>query len=195
MTRVTAKAKRQRFVAEYLIDLNATQAAIRAGYSRKTAGQKGFELLKKADIAAAVATRIHAQTEQLGLTADQLREQNTFIALSDPIDIIDAAGNLLPLREMPRRIRCAIRSIEVVKRNLTSGDGVTDLTYRIQFWDKLKAIELEYRRFGLLKDVHEMHHRVTLEALVAGSMDEAIDVTPTAVTSDEGVQSASTPRR
>jgi len=43
----------------------------------------------------------------------------------------------------------------------------TDLTYRIQFWDKLKAIELEYKRFGLLKDLHEHTHRVTLEALVA----------------------------
>lgn len=47
-------AKQQRFVAEYLIDLNATQAAIRAGYSKKTAGQVGFENLKKPEIAGAV---------------------------------------------------------------------------------------------------------------------------------------------
>jgi phage terminase small subunit len=190
MTRVTAKARQQRFVAEYLIDLNATQAAIRAGYSRKTARQKGQQLLTKVDIAAALATRVQAQTEQRALTADALREQNTFIALSDPIDCIDASGALLPLRQMPRRIRCALRSIEIVKRNLTSGDGVTDLTYRIQFWDKLKAIELEYKRFGLLKDLHEHTHRVTLEALVAGSMEDVVDVTPTAVTTNEAERSA-----
>ncbi len=42
--------KQRRFVGEYLIDLNATQAAIRAGYSEKTAGQQAFDLLKKPEI-------------------------------------------------------------------------------------------------------------------------------------------------
>jgi hypothetical protein len=71
---------------------------------------------------------------------------------------------------------------------------VTDLTYRIQFWDKLKAIELEYKRFGLLKEFHEHTHRVTLEALVAGSMEDVVDVTPAAVTTGNGSQGTSTPR-
>ena len=48
-------AKQERFVAEYLIDLNATQAAIRAGYSEKTADQYGHQLLKKTSVAAAIA--------------------------------------------------------------------------------------------------------------------------------------------
>ncbi|MBK9446194.1 MAG: terminase small subunit [Betaproteobacteria bacterium] len=47
--------KQRQFIAEYLIDFNATQAAIRAGYSKKTAGSQGFDLLKKPEIAAAVA--------------------------------------------------------------------------------------------------------------------------------------------
>lgn len=42
--------KQRRFVDEYLVDLNATQAAIRAGYSPKTAGSQAFDLLKKPEI-------------------------------------------------------------------------------------------------------------------------------------------------
>ena len=54
MTDKKLKPKQQRFVDEYLIDLNATQAAIRTGYSEKTAGQIGHELLKKPEIAIAL---------------------------------------------------------------------------------------------------------------------------------------------
>lgn len=61
--------KQQRFVEEYLIDLNATQAAIRAGYSVKTAGQIGEENLKKPEIAEAVAERIEKRSEQTGIDA------------------------------------------------------------------------------------------------------------------------------
>ena len=50
-------AKQQRFVDEYLVDLNATQAAIRAGYSEKTAGAQGFDLLKKPEIEAPLLRR------------------------------------------------------------------------------------------------------------------------------------------
>lgn len=62
--------KQQRFVEEYLIDLNATQAAIRAGYSRKTARQIGDENLSKPDIAAAIADRLKARSEKTGLDAE-----------------------------------------------------------------------------------------------------------------------------
>lgn len=154
-TPVALTLKQQRFVEEYLIDLNATQAAIRTGYSAKTAEVQGPRLLGNVRVSAAIADGVKVQNERLGLTASAVREQNAYIALGDPIDVVDECGNLLPLRQMPRRIRCAIRSIEVVKRNLTSGDGVTDTTYKIQFWDKLKAIEMEYKHFGLLTDTIE----------------------------------------
>jgi len=62
--------KQRRFVAEYLIDLNATQAAIRAGYSRHTAKSQGQRLLTNVAIAAAVGTKTQKQIEKLDISAD-----------------------------------------------------------------------------------------------------------------------------
>lgn len=64
--------KQQRFVEEYLVDLNATQAAIRAGYSAKTAGQIGEQNLKKLEIAAAIAEAKAQQAKRTEITADRV---------------------------------------------------------------------------------------------------------------------------
>lgn len=63
-------AKQAKFVTEYLVDLNATQAAIRAGYSKHTAKAIATENLSKPTIAAAVAIARHKQTERTEITAD-----------------------------------------------------------------------------------------------------------------------------
>lgn len=63
-------AKQQQFVAEYLIDLNATQAAIRAGYSVKTAGQIGDENLKKPEIAEAIQAAMDERSKRTEISAD-----------------------------------------------------------------------------------------------------------------------------
>ena len=65
--------KQQRFVDEYLIDLNATQAAIRAGYSPKTAEQQGFQLLKKTSVSEAINE------------AQQERQKRTLVTQDDVI--------------------------------------------------------------------------------------------------------------
>lgn len=61
--------KQQRFVEEYLIDLNAKHAAIRAGYAARTAEQQGYQLLQHPSVAAAVADRIEQRSEQTGIDA------------------------------------------------------------------------------------------------------------------------------
>ena len=68
-------AKRQRFVEEYLIDLNATQAAIRAGYSAKTAGSIGEEILKKPEIQEAIQAAMKARSERTEITADRVLKE------------------------------------------------------------------------------------------------------------------------
>ena len=64
--------KQERFVAEYLIDLSATQAAIRAGYSEKTAGQQGFALLKKVEIQSAISEAKAKRDKRTGITQDRV---------------------------------------------------------------------------------------------------------------------------
>lgn len=76
-------AKQQRFVAEYLIDLNATQAAIRAGYSDKTAGAVGHENLNKPEIAAALKSAMDARAQRTEITADRVLAELAKIGFSD----------------------------------------------------------------------------------------------------------------
>ncbi len=76
--------ERQRlFVAEYLVDLNATQAAIRAGYSLHTAGRTGHENLKKHEIAAAIQESFAARIERIEITGDRVLTEYARIAFSD----------------------------------------------------------------------------------------------------------------
>jgi phage terminase small subunit len=66
------RPKQQRFVEEYLIDLNATQAAIRAGYSPRTAGSIGDENLKKPEIAKAIEAALASRSARTAVTADDV---------------------------------------------------------------------------------------------------------------------------
>jgi phage terminase small subunit len=65
-------AKHKRFVQEYMVDLNGTQAAIRAGYSPKSASEQAYDLLRKPQIQEALAEQVRARSERCKLTADQV---------------------------------------------------------------------------------------------------------------------------
>jgi len=88
---MTLTAKQQRFVAEYLIDLNATKAAIRAGYSEKTAGSVGGENLKKPEIAAAIQASMNQRTERTQVDADYV--------LRTIVDTIERCKQAEPVRD------------------------------------------------------------------------------------------------
>ena len=96
--------KQQRFIDEYLIDLNATQAAIRAGYSAKTAGSQAHDLLKKPEILARVRERQAEQAERLCLSADAV-----IIRLMDVYEKCMAA---LPVMVWDYEQRCKVESGE-----------------------------------------------------------------------------------
>ena len=81
-------AKQRRFVQEYLIDLNATQAAIRAGYSRKTAGVIGVENLKKPYIRRAIDERLKQIDEEKTADAKEIREFWTRVMRGEEKDTV-----------------------------------------------------------------------------------------------------------
>ena len=94
-------AKQQRFVAEYLIDLNATQAAIRAGYSAKTAYSVGHENLKKPEVQAELQVEMKARSERTEIDADWVLKRLARDATADLADLYDEHGNLLPVKQWP----------------------------------------------------------------------------------------------
>lgn len=81
--------KQKRFVEEYLIDLNATQAAIRAGYSPDTAKSIGSENLSKPDISSAIAKEMAERSKRTGVNADRVLTELAKIGFANINDVID----------------------------------------------------------------------------------------------------------
>lgn len=81
--------KQQRFVEEYLVDLNATQASIRAGYSSDTAAQAGYENLRKPEIADAIAEAKAERSKRVEVTADQVLRELVDIATTDANELVE----------------------------------------------------------------------------------------------------------
>lgn len=145
------KPKQERFVAEYLVDLNATQAAIRAGYSARTAAAIGSENLKKPEIARAIQARQAKRIGKLDLTAETILGELLRIAKVDVREAYDDDGNLKPLSEIPEDVRRAVAGIEVDDRWEGKGEDATRYTVKkLKFWDKNRALELLAKNLGLL---------------------------------------------
>lgn len=81
--------KQQRFVDEYLIDLNGTQAAIRAGYSASTAAEQAYDLLRKPQIVDSIAVARKAQQERTQITADKVVTELALIAFADARELAE----------------------------------------------------------------------------------------------------------
>ncbi len=142
--------KQQRFVGEYLKDLNGKQAAIRCGYAPKNAEVTASKLLRISNVAAAVAEGQAQQFERLGITADDLMRANRNIIEADLADTQDEDGHTLPLRKIPKHLRLALKGMKVRTVNLTAGDGVQDEVVELLLNDRSAAIALDYKRLNLL---------------------------------------------
>ncbi|MGV2099043.1 terminase small subunit [Rhizobium sp. 21-4511-3d] len=93
--------KQARFVQEYLLDLNATQAAIRAGYSEKTAHSQGPRLLENVGVQAAIQKAKEQRADRTKINADWLLERLAEEATADIADLYTDAGSLKPIKEWP----------------------------------------------------------------------------------------------
>jgi len=149
--------RQQRFVDEYLLDLNGGQAAIRAGYSVNGADQQASELLRIDKVKAAVDRAIAHRANRIGVKQDEVVLELKRIGLADPAAAFDQDGNLLELSQMPEDIRRAISSFEVEER--TTEEGMTRTVRRIRFWSKVDALDKLARHLGMLVDRTEVEHK------------------------------------
>jgi len=74
------------------------------------------------------------------------------IAYFDPAAVHDPAGRLLPIQAWPPEARAALASFEVLKKNITAGDGIMDDVLKVRMWDKIKALEMILKRLGELQE-------------------------------------------
>jgi phage terminase small subunit len=147
--------KQTRFVAEYLIDLNATQAAIRAGYSPDTANEQGSRLLAKPNIKDAVAGKAEALAEKLDLSAERVLNAIAQIAFGDVRGAFDDEGRLLLPSEWDDATAAAIAGIEVV--TVSKGEGAVEHVAKIKREDRLKALDMLARHHSLYRDTLQVN--------------------------------------
>ncbi len=146
--------KQQRFVAEYVIDLNGTQAAIRAGYAPGSAEVQASRLLSNAKIASAVAKAKQSVAERLGITAERVLTEYARLAFLDIRKVFTAEGNLKPIHDIDDDTVAAISGLEV--EDLYEGKGQdrehVGRLHKIKLSDKKAALDSLAKHIGLLKD-------------------------------------------
>lgn len=150
--------KQRRFAEEYLVDLCGAKAAVRAGYSPRTADRIASRLLRHPAIAAIHAEHAERTGAELNLTVKRLEEELARVAFVDPRSVFDEQGRLLPINEMPENARRALASVEV--EELFEGRGEerarVGTLRRVKFWSKPEALRLGFQRLGALVDRHEV---------------------------------------
>jgi phage terminase small subunit len=179
--------KQELFCQEYLIDLNATQAAIRSGYSKKTARNIGHENLTKPNIAAKVQAMADKRLEQSQANAKYVLDRLIGIDQMDILDILDDSLNLRPVSEWPNVWRISLSGLDMTK--IGNADSETVLQ-KIKWPDKVKNLELlgkhiDIQAFRDQKDVNIGGSTVEMAArIIAGdmSLDEATRIYKQAVT-------------
>ncbi|WP_440997654.1 terminase small subunit [Arhodomonas sp. SL1] len=145
MARITDK--QEAFAREYLVDLNASQAAIRAGYSLKTAGQVGHQLLGKPAVAERIAELKAERERRLEVNADTVVRELARIGLMDPRKLFHADGTPRAVTELDDATAAAIHSLEVARIGNSEVEVGQVLKYRLS--DKVAALDKLMKHFGM----------------------------------------------
>jgi len=161
--------KQQRFVEEYLVDLNATQAAIRAGYSAATASEIGYENLSKPQIADAIAEARAERSERTRIDADWLLTRLAAEAVADVAELYEDDGRIKPVRDWPLIWRQGlVAGLEVE----TIGEGAGNLT-KVKLSDRIKRLELIGKHIDVQAFKDKIEHTGAI-ALVVNSEDAGL---------------------
>jgi len=130
--------KQEMFCREYLIDLNATQAAIRAGYSEKTANEQGAQNLAKLSIQNRISDLKLQRNEQVNIDAAYVLKRLVEIDQMDVLDILLPNGELKPIKDWPKTWRTTLSGMDITEM---AGDDPGFLK-KIKWPDKVKNLEL-----------------------------------------------------
>lgn len=144
--------KQQRFVDEYLVDLNATQAAIRAGYSQKTAQEQGARLLSNVMVQAAIAECMKAREQRTEITQDKVVKELAKVAFGDPRKVMSWGPGGLKLKDSAELTDDDAAFVSEVSETTTEHGG----SLKLKTNDKLKALELLGRHLGMFKEKVEV---------------------------------------
>ena len=161
--------KQQAFVDEYLIDLNATQAAIRAGYKRSEyTDTNAAKLLDNTRIAEEIEKAMAERSKRTGINQDRVLQEIAKLAFVNAADVIDMdTATVLPDAK-PEDLAC-VKSVKV--KRTAKGKSIIE-EHEVQFYDKKASLELLGRHLGMFKDKVELSGAVPVIVDDSGDGDE-----------------------
>lgn len=172
----TLSPQQLRFVEEYLVDLNATQAAIRAGYSARTADQQGSRLLANVKVSKAIQERQKRRQKRLELTQDRVLLELMRVAFFDPRTLFTADGRPRSVEELDDDTAAVIAGLDIsmerTEEETSDGRPIYAPVRKYKIADKMRAIELCMRHMGLLNDKLKIDGQLTLAQLLESAANK-----------------------
>jgi len=157
--KLTQKQEKQyrTFAQEYIIKFNGTEAAIKAGYSEKTASSQASRLLTHVKVQEFIQEYIKGREERTKITGDMVIKELGKIAFSDIREIYDNTGRLLEPQELSDNAAASISSFKVTSVQIGSKENPEEKTIEeYRRYSKEKALELLGKHLGLFIDKQEI---------------------------------------
>lgn len=156
-------AKEEQFCREYLVDLNATQAAIRAGYSERSAKQTAYRLLERDRVQARVKSLMDRRAQRTEITADRVLQEYAKLAFANQIDFFEVTEDGRVVVDLARLTPDQAAAIQEIRQEATTvveqGDGedgkdahLLTLNTKVKLHDKKGALDSIARHLGMFND-------------------------------------------
>lgn len=158
------REKQQLFVDEYLIDLNGTQAAIRAGYSAKTANEQASRMLANVSIQQAISEKMAERSKRTGVNQDRVVQELAKIAFLKMTDVVDHNGKI-----RDNASEDDLSCIESIRYKHSDTDTGSSTEREVKTASKLKALELLGKHLGMWNDKLDVN--ITQPIVISGADD------------------------
>lgn len=135
-------AKQEAFCREYIIDLNGTQAAIRAGYSEKTAQEQSSRLLSNVKVSERVAELMQERSDRVRIDASYVLNRLVEIDQMDVVDILNDDGSMKAIKDWPKVWRTTLSGLDVMTVFNSEEATTESVLKKIKWPDKVKNLEL-----------------------------------------------------
>jgi len=160
-------AKQKKFCEEYLIDLNSTQAAIRAGYSENTARSIGSENLTKPDIQAYLNSIRSELQNETKITTERVLAEYAKIAFFDIREVYDVDGGLTNIKQLDDNSAGALSSVKSMEEWGEDDEGnkiIIGTTKEVKVFDKIRALDALGKHLGLFEKDNQQKLPIQIDA-------------------------------
>lgn len=165
-------SKQKRFCSEYLVDGNATRAAIKAGYSRATAASQGGRLLKNVQIKAYLSKRQQKVERKLEISAERTKLELARIAFQDARQFYREDGSLIPIPELSDDAAACLAGMEIEElfEQTRTGREQIGVLKKIKRYDKIQALNMLGKHFKIFDETPAPVVNINVNGLSAGEL-------------------------